>query len=188
MKQKIAGIISVLFDPFVEGPVILGFLFFKKSNLPFWCLLILLLINVFLPALFIFYALKKGFISDWETTKRSERYSLNLVLLGAIIFSFFLIRFWDDQFLEKIFLLTLILFSFYTLITFFWKISGHVMVNTSLVLIFNLFSSWRFWWLFFLIPLVAWARVVRKKHSPCQVLAGALLASVVILCGVSWFF
>jgi len=31
------------------------------------------------------------------------------------------------------------------------------------------------WWTFLALPLVAWARLHRKKHTPTQLLAGALL-------------
>ena len=180
-KQRLAGIISFVFDPLIEGPLLLTALFLRKSTADFYLLLMILFFSAFLPIVFIIYGLKRGFIDDWETTDRKKRYGFNLVCLGGSFLSLILVYFSGDQFLLRLFVSLLVLIFFYTLITFFWKISGHMTANTAFILLANRFLIRQLWWLLFLLPLIAWARLVRKKHDIWQILAGVLLSSVVIL-------
>ena len=187
-KEKLARAVSVVFDPLVEAPVLLVILFLGKSTAPLWLLALVLLVGILPPVVFLKYGMRKGFISDWETTNRSERHGLNLVCLLAVILILALVSFFGDHFLLKLSLILLVLMLLYTLITFFWKISGHMTANTGLFLILNIFFDWRYWWLAVLVPLVGWARLVRNKHDIWQVIGGVALASLVVLCGVSWLF
>lgn len=187
-KQKLAGIISILFDPLVEAPFLFVLLFLTKSTAPLWLLPIIIFVDAILPVLFMIYGLRVGFITDWETTDREERYSFNLFWLLGGLLTLFLVYLFGDKFLVRLFLVFVLLFGSYTLITFFWKISGHMTANTALFLVINLFFGWRFWWLILLLPLVAWARWARNKHDIWQLLGGVILSSLVILCGVFLLF
>lgn len=187
-KRHIANKVSVLSDPFVEAPILLSILFLAKSTAPAWLLILVVLIGTVIPVWFLKYGMRRGFITDWETTEREERHGLNLVCLFAIFLDLLLIYFFGDLFLLRLFLILFVLMFLYTLITFFWKISGHMVANTAVFLAMNLFFEWRFWWLVILIPLVAWARLFRQKHDIWQVIGGVALASLVILCGVSLLF
>ncbi|MBL7150943.1 hypothetical protein ISS86_03360 [Candidatus Microgenomates bacterium] len=187
-KQRLASIISIVFDPLVEGPILLIIFFLAKSTAPFWLLVLIVFIDTFFPILFMFYGLKRGFISDWETTNRHERHSLNFVLLLITFLNLFLFYIFSDSFLLRAFFVFLILILIYALITFFWKISGHMTANTAFVITLNILSGWQLWWLVFLLPLVAWARLVRNKHDVWQILGGVALASLIVLCGASFLF
>ena len=56
----------------------------------------------------------------------------------------------------------------------FWKISLHmVSVGGFATLLVYVFGP-SVWWLFLGLPLVAWARLYRRKHTPAQLFAGAL--------------
>jgi membrane-associated phospholipid phosphatase len=56
----------------------------------------------------------------------------------------------------------------------FWKISLHmVSVGGFASLLVYVFGP-GVWWLFLGLPLVAWARLYRRKHTPAQLFAGAL--------------
>jgi len=56
----------------------------------------------------------------------------------------------------------------------YWKISLHMVgvsgFSTILVYVFGLGA----WWVFLSLPIVAWARTFRKKHTPTQLIAGAI--------------
>ena len=129
------------------------------------------------------YSLKQGLITDWETTRRNERHGFNLVCLLASLMTLFLLYQFGDAFLMRLFLIFVFLILTYSLITLFWKISGHMTANTAFVLVLNVLFDWRFCWLVFLLPLVAWARMVRNKHDIWQILGGVALSSLVILLG-----
>lgn len=187
-KEKLAGIVSVVFDPLVEAPLLLVIFFLTKRTASLWLLPVIAFFGVLLPLSFLFYGLRHGFISDWETTKRNERHSLNFVCLFVTLLILALVGLFGDQFLLRVFVIFLALMAIYTLITFFWKISGHMTANTAFILTLNLFFDWQFWYLIFLLPLVAWARLVRNKHDICQILGGVFLATLVILCGIPLLF
>jgi len=182
-KQKLAGIVSVISDPFVEGTLLFIIIFILKSTAPIWLLPIILFLAAVLPVIFLTYGMRVGLISDWETTDRNQRHGLNIVCLLGIALDLVLIFLFGNGFLLRLFLIFLVLMAIYTLITFFWKISGHMTANTAFILVINLFFGQHFWWLVFLIPIVGWARLVRKKHDIWQVLGGVLLSSAIILCG-----
>ena len=64
-------------------------------------------------------------------------------------------------------------------ITQFWKISFHTGVFTGCVTVLALIlHDARFAWLYLLAPLIAWARVRRKRHTLVQTVVGAFIAIV----------
>ncbi|MDE0297415.1 MAG: hypothetical protein OXN17_02135 [Candidatus Poribacteria bacterium] len=64
-------------------------------------------------------------------------------------------------------------------ITQVWKISFHTGVFTGCVTVLVLIlPDANFAWLFLMVPLIAWARVRRKRHTLVQTAVGALIALV----------
>ncbi|MDE0043474.1 MAG: hypothetical protein OXT74_15650 [Candidatus Poribacteria bacterium] len=64
-------------------------------------------------------------------------------------------------------------------ITQVWKISFHAGVYTGCVTVLVLIlHDARFAWFFLLVPLIAWARVRRKRHTLVQTVVGALIALI----------
>ena len=64
-------------------------------------------------------------------------------------------------------------------ITQAWKISFHTGVFTGCITVLVLIlHDVKFGWLFLLVPLIAWARVRRKRHTPIQTIVGALIALI----------
>jgi len=61
----------------------------------------------------------------------------------------------------------------------FYRISFHVALSTSLLILVNHFSAWAFWPLFLIIPLIGWSRLYLKKHTLLQVIAGFLVPFLV---------
>ena len=75
----------------------------------------------------------------------------------------------------------------FMVINLFWKISLHTAfvaaAATLLIIVYNPVGAWTL----VLVPLVAWARIEMKLHSPAQVTSGALLAAAIALI-VFWCF
>ena len=64
-------------------------------------------------------------------------------------------------------------------ITQLWKISFHTGVYTGCITVLVLIlDDVNFAWLFLLVPLIAWARVRRKRHTLVQTVIGALIALI----------
>jgi hypothetical protein len=48
-------------------------------------------------------------------------------------------------------------------------------------------GGWDYGWVWFLVGLVAWARIVRRDHTPVQVLLGGAVPPLVVMWGVVLF-
>jgi hypothetical protein len=66
-------------------------------------------------------------------------------------------------------------------ISIFWKISMHMAgvggFSIALVFVFGAAAGWAF----LSLPLVAWARLHRRKHTPAQLAAGAIAGIAIAL-------
>lgn len=182
-KLLVANAISRVFDPAWIVPAMLGaaVIWSIANGLRWRFILVLLLLDGFLPFLYFVHLLRTKEISDWDTTNRRERYNLYVFTVAAHAVGVAL-----AAMLGK-WVLTTILFSFwvlaviFTLITFVWKISLHAGVlsaaATFAVYVFG--PSWIWTW-GLLLP-VSWARMVMKKHTIAQVVAGIVLAPLVLM-------
>ena len=66
----------------------------------------------------------------------------------------------------------------FSAITPLWKISFHTSVTTGCIMVLVFLVNTSFIWLFLLIPLIAWARIYREKHTFLQTAVGTLLAII----------
>lgn len=145
-------------------------------------------------------------ISDWDITNVKERRFYFTVL--AIIHGLGIILLWrwliyvqatpgamelatGLQIYLVIRLLLWLVQTIGTIITFFWKISAHLIMYTSTVWL----CTWLFpsAWLLLLvlwlgIPVLAWSRIYLHKHTLGQTIAGFGLASVGFVWPWLWTF
>ena len=178
-ETKIAWVVSRVFDPVVEIPILLaGTVYYALSNGLRWRFFsLLLVVDAILPAMFMLYQLKTGKVKDWDMTKRKERFELYFFTIFAHLFGVVAAYAVGKQALFEILLIMWSLAVVFALITLFWKISVHAGTNAVLVAFFNHFYGWdKYWWLVGILALVLWSRVVIKKHSWSQVLIGAGVA------------
>ncbi len=176
--RKLCFVVSRSFDFYTWYPVLLLVTIFNtglSTNQIKILLPTLLFLEVLLPILLFLLVLKSGMISDVDVTKRAERPKLfgtmTFIVLVGTIFSFFVANklFFVLQFLALVICIT----NF--LITLKWKISGHMIMNASSIFAINYLFDWKLWWLFAIVPVVAFARIYLKKHTLSQLLAGAVV-------------
>ena len=72
-------------------------------------------------------------------------------------------------------------------ITFFWKISLHMTVNTSGAILLNTLFHGAYLPVLVVIPLIFWSRLYLKKHTPLQLLAGCGISAGVMLAALYMF-
>lgn len=188
-KKQIATIISRLFDPvwLIPGMLALAAGWSLFNGLRWRFIVILLLIDGLIPFLYFVHLLSTKEISDWDTTKREQRiklYGFTLVVHGIGIIIAILFR---KVILAEILFIFWMMALMFTLISFRWKISIHTGVSAATVVFLGLLFGARWWWLFMIVALVAWARVVMKKHSFWQAATGACLAAGILLLGFKLF-
>ena len=188
-KKKIAKIISFLLG-FVLLPILVIFLIFKtgltqnqiKIIFPVFTTFIILI-----PLGFLITFKKINRISDWDIRNRQERYLIfSIFLISTLIGLGFTYVFGNSL----LFHLTLILWISAVvamIITHLWKISLHMSLDTSTVIVINFLFGWHAFYLFLLLPLIGWARYYAKHHSLPQLLAGFVINAAIILIGLHYF-
>lgn len=177
-----AKIISRAFDLYTWS-LLLNTLFLFRSRLTTSQITLLLpllfLFEVFLPLALFSFLLKKRVITDIDISRRRERpfyFSALFVLVAFGVISSFL---FGNRFYFSLQLTALLALGLMVVISLFWKISGHLLVNSAGFFFINFFFGGSFGWLYWLLPVVGWSRWYLKKHDFWQLLAGAILGSLV---------
>ncbi len=187
MKQRrvwrdLARIISTIFNPFLTALALFVILSHvtAKDTFDFWKLLFLSTFFTSIgPMLYVFWLYATDRISDLDMSVRDER---------ETVFSTFVVFYlagagvlWLTH-SPRVMIATMLGYFAATLvvgyITRYWKISTHALgIAAPLVALSLLYGREPLPFLV-LIPMVCWARVYLKAHSPLQVVAGALLGAV----------
>lgn len=189
-RNLLALVISRVFDPMIEIPILLFLaVYLAISNGLRWRFFVFLVgVDAMLPALYLFYGLRKGFISDWDVTNRKERYGLYFFTVMAHLFGVMTAYFLGKQELFELLLVFWTLAVVFALTTAIWKISVHAGTNAAMLAVFNHYYGWdKYWWLVIVLGLVGWSRVVMKKHSWAQVLVGSALSLSWVTMGLVLF-
>lgn len=160
--QHIATIISRVFDPFIMLAVVFGAVLWQTpSFIPAGICMVLI------PFVLFVIAVKTKYISNWDISDRKERPKIlwPLVIIELVCVGIFQLF----SFLPVVAMLI-----GFVVITHFWKISGHAMcaalASGILVKTFGI----SLWPVLLIVPLVCWARVIRRDHTLLQVIAGTV--------------
>jgi hypothetical protein len=184
MTKKLAKIISRIFEPTFEIPIILivatSTAYLNGYRWRF--LALLLFLDAILPGLYFLYLLKTKKAKDWDLSRRKDRLPLfkfaTACHLAGVLVAFLINREPLAQILLAFWFLALI----FTAITNYWKISLHSGVNSTLAVFAILMygPNTRAWLLLLLPIIVSWARIAYKKHDLLQVVAGALVPMIIL--------
>lgn len=184
-----AKLISRLFDPVVEVPLALAWLtsmaFLNGYRWRF--LAAMFILDALIPAAFFIYLLarEKGF--DWDIHNRKLREPLFRVVvvchgLGVMV-AYWLQRRPLAEMLLGLWGLAVI----FAVVSRKWKISVHAGVNAAVITLVNLLLGRQYWWLYGVVGLVAWARVVHRDHTWRQVVVGALVPTILLPVWFWWW-
>jgi hypothetical protein len=122
-----------------------------------------------------------------ELSHREERPRFILVSLSSDVLALAALWLGNGPHLLRLIVLThfslaIVMFS----ISNFWKISMHMAgmggFSTALVFVFGAPALWAF----LSLPLVAWARLHRRKHTIPQLIAGALAGALITVLVFGW--
>lgn len=182
LKLRSAKIASDLFNPVLIaffGDIIYIFVGLEAKTLSqITRLSIFPILHALLPSLILLFLIKVGKVSDYEITKKHERTGFFTALLGCFAIATILSTIQTEYFILN--LATTVTLAIIILINTKWKISVHTAFDTLIFGSLAVFVDWRFIFLLLLLPLIAWSRVVLKKHSTKQTIGGVLLASSIL--------
>ncbi len=187
LKKKIARIISEISNGFLTM-ILTPMVAIYASPLETKEKVILSSIYLLLPII-PYFAIKKYFgISDYEFTKREERppYFITISILLGLAYIY--VKTFGVDTLSSVSLAIFMSSTVLTLVTFLWKMSGHMTYSTLLfaTLIF-LFPSPYLFLLFLFSPCIAWSRIVLEKHTLSQVTLGTLVTLTISIL-IYWGF
>lgn len=187
MKAKLARWVSILFDSSILSLVIFPLVGATAAGWRGigWALVAIIILTG-IPLAYIQLGLRRGWVSDWELTRRDERPRFIAVSFASDVLALAVLG-WGGA--PHILWLLALIYACLGLTMFTisskWKISLHMVgvsgFSTLLMYVFGVGA----WWTFLSLPLVAWARLQRKKHTPAQLIAGAvggiLITAVVLM-------
>lgn len=183
MADRLARWISILFDSsFLSPPIFLafGYASARTSGL-LWATLTLLIVTG-IPLAYLLLGIQRGWVSDMELSRREERPRFILVSLSSDLLALGILWLANGPHLLSVLIMTyLCLATAMFSISIFWKISMHMAgvggFSTALIFVFGAAAGWAF----LSLPLVAWARLHRHKHTPAQLSAGAVAGTAIAL-------
>lgn len=170
---------SVLFSPFLV-PIATAVGVVQKhadpQNAFRWLAIVVLFVTV-LPVLSIAAMVRFAKVSDFHLQNREERLlPLCFTLISMIVGTVLLHQLGAAREIVWAGVAYITNSLIFSAITPIWKISFHSSVATGCVTVLVMLVNPQFGWLFLLIPLIAWARVYRKRHTLLQTVVGAVLA------------
>ena len=188
MTDRLARWISIFFDSsFLSLPIFLAFGYVSMRGLGLLWATLMFVIVTGIPLTYLLIGRKRGWVSDLELSRREERPRFILVSLSSDVLA--LVVLWLDNGPH---LLRLIILTYFCLaivmftISSFWKISMHMAgvggFSTALVFVVGVPALWAF----LSLPLVAWARLHRRKHDIPQLIAGALAGALITILVFGW--
>lgn len=186
MKLKIAKIISTIGNPFLLFPVFQVIIYLALGSQSLVLLITSIGCQFVLPIVTILVLLKLGKISDFEISDRRQRgwyflFVTGFFWLAALLTMSQLGYLWVN-------LVMAIYMSLLTIISLGWKISGHLLLDTVMILLLGIAAGPGYFLLLLGLPLVGWSRVVLKKHTIAQVIAGILLPFLTISIFMSFIY
>lgn len=179
----VARIISRVFDPVFIVPAILVFtVSFAFLNGYRWRFLTLLFIlDGAIPGIWVLIRFIKNRGKDWDIHHRKERIPLFIITVISHGIGVLVANLIDRHPLAEILFGLWLVAVVFWLITYRWKISVHTGVNSVMAVMLTLETGFTYWWIWLIVPLVGWARVVNKHHSVSQVAAGIIVPPMVLI-------
>ncbi len=143
---------------------------------------------VLFPILTYLYLYKKGLITDkkfdFNIRKREERTLYNIIITMGFFTNYVLLSMYNIPVVQEVALFLLLSFFVFTLVTLFWKISGHMTQSVLFILILAyVFKDYQIYIILagylVCIPLVGLSRIKLKHHDIWQVLAGTFVTTAI---------
>lgn len=186
-----AGLIALIAHPVIIGT--LGLILIIRDSIPtfgeqLFYLIALVLITFAPAALYMFVHFRGNVAEMMEMVDREARLVPYILMILGAIGAIILLTQLDAP--RPVFIMTLVLLANEIVMAtanFWTKVSIHTATATFTALTLGMLINPVWYGLIFLVPLIAWARIYRQRHTLHQAVAGAVLSAaltglVLILC------
>lgn len=179
---KISKVISNFFNPLVS--LVIYFFYYSYRNYTweeaskkFIPILLLLIIPI---AIWIYRNVKKGNYTNMDVSNRKQRHSLYIFIIVATIV-FLAVDYFLHREIDWTILMLCILLILMQVSNFFIKSSMHTSLNIYVAALFFAINPMIgiFW--FLLSVVIGITRIILKRHTPQEVISGAVIAIFVSL-------
>lgn len=177
-------IISRLFDPIVVFCFMMGMVLSQSSmasDVRIKFIIIFFGFMIFPPMALLLWSIRTKRISNWDISNRKQRVKALSTFIIFLLVDLVIVYFFGNPKILQLFLIFSFWFIGFFLLTLFWKISGHVSASTIAILLLIRWFGMQWWPTVFIIPMLMIVRVVRKNHSPAQVIAGFFYSCILFL-------
>lgn len=131
------------------------------------------------PMVYVLIGVRKGWLSDVDVSRRIERPGPFLFGIASVTLGLLILRYVNaPKDLETLLLITSISGIVMLIITLWWKISIHASSLAGVATMLTALYGAIMLPTFLLLILVSWSRVVLRRHTTAQVIAGSLLSIV----------
>lgn len=167
-----ATLISRIFEPAILLSGALVACALRLGVSPFWAIMWLAILLV--PTLAYRFWMKRREGLDWDIKDRKRRVKPMTLLLGYLTAVSALVWVFEPRLLSLFALFSVWVLGFLAITAFVTKISGHAGGDALAVGMMISYYGWSWWPILLIVPVIAWARVVRKDHTLGQVTLGAV--------------
>lgn len=177
-----ARLVSYLFNPFFFFLIMPFFVVYKQTASELYAIkwMVFSSVFVFMGVLLILFEFLKGDFSDFDISKKEQRQKFFLVLLvlGLVYLSVALLfkgPFFSISIISLGIAFGIVIFA---IVSKFLKASIHVGVVCAFVVSMSILYGLRaLYVIIWLVPLLIWARIYLKKHTPIEVFAGGIIGT-----------
>ena len=183
-RRRIANLISNILNPFLVSLVLILLLSFGATSSILDALrwsLILIALSILPVYLAIIYLVRSGRLDSVFTNVRRQRLKIYLLAGGwAAVGCVVLLYLKAPPRLMAASVAGLSTVVIFMCINLWWKISLHTAFIAASVTLLVILYGWVAVVAIVMIPLMFWARMELKRHSLAQVVAGALLSTLIV--------
>lgn len=181
-------IINVVLHPVIitiPGVFLIVYKNTGDSSLALWWTFISLIFSG-IVALFVLFGVKKGFFNNLDVSNRKQRIILYpFIIATVLLFSCFVYFIHGPRVLIEASILIIVALILLDIINTKIKASGHVGVVSALVTgLIYAYGTVAFLSIVF-IPLIAWARIVEKRHTLKETIVGAISGITLSILAIS---
>lgn len=112
--------------------------------------------------------------TNWDISDRKKRVQASIIFLVISVVASTALLFWHNAALLRLAGEVIVWYALFALVTTKVKISGHLGVVTLVIGYLCVWYGWIAAPLFVVLPLVAWSRLMLKRHTPKEVVGGTL--------------
>ena len=175
------SLISRVFDPMVVLTIFFPVLL-SRSGIGGWDLaahvFVFFVVMILPPAVLLSWAVRTRRITNWDISNRKQRVRALSVCFLFLLIDWAVVSLFGTPFVKQIFILFSLVFFGFFCITLRYKISGHMLVTTFILLLCIRWYGNGMMLCLGIIPLLAWSRLVLKRHTLFEVIGGVLYACV----------